>query len=175
MAMPPLAWVDEIMSGCADPEMPPELRRPGPHRRLLARPDRRLPPLHVSDGPTGAVNDLVRRMEFGMRGNVPRQATGMAGYADYLAGFITELGLERPHVAGLSFGGALAIELARRHPTIPRTLILVSAYAGWAGSLPAVVGGRCRCSSTTSSRRGFPSAAGHVAPGSAGPSPTTDR
>jgi pimeloyl-ACP methyl ester carboxylesterase len=106
---------------------------------------------------------------------VPRQATGMAGYADYLAGFITEVGLERPYVAGLSFGGALAIELARRHPTIPRTLILVSAYAGWAGSLPAVVGGGCRCSSTTSSRRGFPRAAGHVAPGSAGPSPTTDR
>lgn len=60
----------------------------------------------------------------------------MADYADCLAGFIQTLGLERPYVAGLSFGGALALELCRRHPAIPRTLILASAYAGWAGSLP---------------------------------------
>jgi pimeloyl-ACP methyl ester carboxylesterase len=63
----------------------------------------------------------------------------MAGYADCLAGFIERLGLERPHVAGLSFGGALALELSRRHPAIPRTLTLASAYAGWAGSLSADV------------------------------------
>ena len=38
---------------------------------------------------------------------------------------------------GLSFGGALALEFHRRHLTLARSLILVSAYAGWAGSLPA--------------------------------------
>jgi pimeloyl-ACP methyl ester carboxylesterase len=43
--------------------------------------------------------------------------------------------LGRAHVAGLSFGGALALELYRRHPAIPRTLVLAGAYAGWAGSL----------------------------------------
>jgi len=64
----------------------------------------------------------------------------MAGYADCLAGLITQLRLDRPHVAGLSFGGALALELCRRHPVAARTLILVSAYAGWGGSLPAEVG-----------------------------------
>ncbi len=65
----------------------------------------------------------------------------MAGYADCLAGLITQLRLDRPHVAGLSFGGALALELCRRHPVATRTLILVSAYAGWwGGSLPAEVG-----------------------------------
>ncbi len=63
----------------------------------------------------------------------------MSGYADSLAGFVEGLGLEKPHVAGLSFGGALALELYRRHPAIPMTLILASAYAGWAGSLPADV------------------------------------
>jgi pimeloyl-ACP methyl ester carboxylesterase len=63
----------------------------------------------------------------------------LAGYADCLAGFIKRLGLEAPHVAGLSFGGILALELYRQHPAIPATLILVSAYAGWAGSLPAEV------------------------------------
>jgi pimeloyl-ACP methyl ester carboxylesterase len=69
----------------------------------------------------------------------PPASFGMAGYADCLAGFIDRLGLEKPHVAGLSFGGALALELYRRHPGIPATLILASAYAGWGGSLPADV------------------------------------
>jgi pimeloyl-ACP methyl ester carboxylesterase len=58
-------------------------------------------------------------------------------FADCLATFIGALGLERPHLLGLSFGGALALELYRWHPAIPRSLILASAYAGWAGSLPA--------------------------------------
>jgi pimeloyl-ACP methyl ester carboxylesterase len=69
----------------------------------------------------------------------PPEPFGLAGYADCLAGFVGRLGLQRPHVVGLSFGGALALELYRRHPGIPATLILVSAYAGWGGSLPADV------------------------------------
>ena len=69
----------------------------------------------------------------------PPESFGMAGYAECLAGFLKRLGLERPHVAGLSCGGALALALAGRHPAIPRTLILASAYAGWGGSLPAAV------------------------------------
>jgi pimeloyl-ACP methyl ester carboxylesterase len=73
------------------------------------------------------------------RSSDPPESFGMAGYADCLAGFVNRLGLEKPHVAGLSFGGALALELYRRHSTIPMTLILASAYAGWAGSLPADV------------------------------------
>ena len=73
------------------------------------------------------------------RSSDPPESFGMAGYADCLAGFVERLGLEKAHVAGLSFGGALALELCRRHPAIPRKLILASAYAGWAGSLPADV------------------------------------
>jgi pimeloyl-ACP methyl ester carboxylesterase len=69
----------------------------------------------------------------------PPESFRMTDYADCLAGFIEGLGLERPHVGGLSFGGGLAIELYRRHPTIARSLILASAYAGWAGSLPPEV------------------------------------
>jgi pimeloyl-ACP methyl ester carboxylesterase len=60
-------------------------------------------------------------------------------YADCLAAFIDALGLEQPHLLGLSFGSGLALELYRWHPTVPRTLILASAYAGWAGSLPPEV------------------------------------
>jgi pimeloyl-ACP methyl ester carboxylesterase len=60
-------------------------------------------------------------------------------YADCLAGFIHTLDLRRPHVGGLSWGGGLALELYRRHPQLPSSLVLASAYAGWAGSLPAEV------------------------------------
>jgi pimeloyl-ACP methyl ester carboxylesterase len=73
------------------------------------------------------------------RSSDPSVLLGMAGYADCLARFVDVLGLEKPHVAGLSFGGALALAFYRRYPAIPRTLILASAYAGWAGSLPAEV------------------------------------
>ena len=67
----------------------------------------------------------------------------MADYADCLAEFVDALGLRRPHVVGLSFGGTLALELYRRHPEVPRTLTLASAYTGWAGSLtPDVVAER---------------------------------
>ena len=37
----------------------------------------------------------------------------LATLADAVAGLVDELGLERPHVAGNSLGGALALELAR--------------------------------------------------------------
>lgn len=66
----------------------------------------------------------------------PPETYRMADFADRLAGFIEAAGLIHPHVLGLSFGGALALELAHRHPAIPRSLVLVSAYAGWPGSLP---------------------------------------
>ncbi len=69
----------------------------------------------------------------------PPESFGIAGYADCLAGFVEKLGLEGPSVAGLSFGGILALELCHRHPALPRTLILASAYAGWRGSLPTEV------------------------------------
>lgn len=73
------------------------------------------------------------------RSSDPPETFRLSDYADCLAGFVDALGLARPHVAGLSFGGALALELYRRHPAIPRTLVLAGAYAGWAGSLPPEV------------------------------------
>ena len=67
----------------------------------------------------------------------PPDTFRLGDYADVLAGVVRALDLGRPNVLGLSFGGGLALELARRHPELPRTLLLASAYAGWAGSLPA--------------------------------------
>jgi pimeloyl-ACP methyl ester carboxylesterase len=69
----------------------------------------------------------------------PPETFRLPEYAECLAECIDALGLGRPHVLGLSFGAGLALELYRRHPTVPRTLVLASAYAGWAGSLPADV------------------------------------
>jgi len=66
----------------------------------------------------------------------PPESFSLADYADCLAGFTAALGLDRPHVVGHSFGGGLAIALAHRHPSVPRSLVLLGGYAGWAGSLP---------------------------------------
>ena len=67
----------------------------------------------------------------------PPEDFGIDGYADCLAAFVRELELDRPHIMGVSFGGALARAHASRHPRQPASLVLASAYAGWRGSLPA--------------------------------------
>ena len=61
----------------------------------------------------------------------------MAGYTDCLAAFIRTVGVDRPNVMGLSFGGALALAYASRYPSTLASLVLASASAGWRGSLPA--------------------------------------
>jgi len=81
------------------------------------------------------------------RSTDPPESFRMPQYADCLASFIAAVGLRTPNVMGLSFGGALALELYRRHPAVPRTLVLAGAYAGWAGSLaPEVVDDRLKLS-----------------------------
>ncbi|MDD9369143.1 MAG: alpha/beta hydrolase [Acidimicrobiales bacterium] len=102
---------------------------------------------YVGDGPTtwrrqlDALSDEFTMVAWDAPGaggsSDPPEAFGMVGYADCLAGFIDALGLADPHLVGLSSGGALALELNRRHPAVPKTLVLASAYAGWAGSLSA--------------------------------------
>jgi pimeloyl-ACP methyl ester carboxylesterase len=61
---------------------------------------------------------------------------GLADYADCLAALMRTLVLGPAHVAGLSWGGTVALELYRRHPGLVATLILADTYAGWKGSLP---------------------------------------
>jgi pimeloyl-ACP methyl ester carboxylesterase len=71
--------------------------------------------------------------------SVPPPGFGMPDYAEALANFIQALELDRPHVVGNSFGGTLALELAIRHPTIPRSVVSADSYAGWSGSFPPEV------------------------------------
>ena len=57
--------------------------------------------------------------------------------ADDYAGLITGLGLEQVRVAGISMGGAIAQQLALRHPKLVRSMVLActwarcDAYAAW--------------------------------------------
>ena len=62
---------------------------------------------------------------------------GLADYARCLAAVIETLGLGPAHVAGLSWGSTVVQELYRHNPGRVATLILIGAYAGWKGSLPA--------------------------------------
>jgi pimeloyl-ACP methyl ester carboxylesterase len=73
------------------------------------------------------------------RSTDPPERFGLDDYADCLAEFLETLGLDTARVAGLSFGGVLALALQRRHSAMSSALILASAYAGWAGSLPPEV------------------------------------
>ena len=65
----------------------------------------------------------------------PPDGSSLADIADVVAGFVHALGLERPHLGGLSYGGGLALQVATRHPDLPGSLVLMSGYAGWGGSL----------------------------------------
>jgi pimeloyl-ACP methyl ester carboxylesterase len=62
---------------------------------------------------------------------------GLADYAGCLAVVIEALGLGPAHLAGLSWGGTVALELYRLRPELVTSLVLADTYAGWKGSLPA--------------------------------------
>jgi pimeloyl-ACP methyl ester carboxylesterase len=66
----------------------------------------------------------------------PPDDFGLAAFADAAAALLDALALGPAHVAGLSWGGTVALELYRRRPELVRTLILADTYAGWKGSLP---------------------------------------
>jgi pimeloyl-ACP methyl ester carboxylesterase len=70
------------------------------------------------------------------RSSDPPEGFSLADHADCLAALIEALALGPAHVAGLSWGGTIVLELYRRHPGLVATLILVDTYAGWKGSLP---------------------------------------
>lgn len=71
------------------------------------------------------------------RSSDPPAGHQLGNYADDVAALVDALGIERPHLVGLSFGGGLAIAVQGRHPDLARSLVLAAAYAGWAGSLDA--------------------------------------
>jgi len=61
---------------------------------------------------------------------------GLADFAHALAALIEALALGPAHVAGISWGGTVVLELYRHHPEVVATMVLIDTYAGWKGSLP---------------------------------------
>ncbi|MGA8297252.1 MAG: alpha/beta hydrolase, partial [Acidimicrobiales bacterium] len=62
--------------------------------------------------------------------------TSVTALADYTAGLVWALGLERPTVLGWGFGGEVALSLVERHPGLIWRLVLADATAGGALSTP---------------------------------------
>jgi pimeloyl-ACP methyl ester carboxylesterase len=71
----------------------------------------------------------------GRSADVP-ESWRMGDWADALAAWLQVMGVARAHILGLSWGSSIALAFYDRHPHMVASLILASAYAGWAGSLP---------------------------------------
>ena len=80
---------------------------------------------------------------YGLRGDrgaqVLARPDAMSDYADDLAEVIDGLGLERPTVFGVSFGGAVALELAVEHPAMVGALAVQGVEAAFRPSLGSKV------------------------------------
>jgi pimeloyl-ACP methyl ester carboxylesterase len=97
---------------------------------------------------------LARRLEvitYGLRGDsFPSPGFGgqrsdvwdIAGHADDLASLIEQLGLENPAVFGVSFGGAIALELAVEHPSSLGALIVQGADAKFGSTIGSSIARR---------------------------------
>src|SRR4051812_9701605 len=58
----------------------------------------------------------------------PAGPYSVEGYADQVAGVLGAIGVERAHVAGVSLGATVGLQLAARHPGRVRSLSL---HSGW--------------------------------------------
>jgi pimeloyl-ACP methyl ester carboxylesterase len=59
------------------------------------------------------------------RSDRPVDGYGVPDFADDLARFCAEVGIERPVVVGHSLGGMIGVEFAAQHPSVARALVLV--------------------------------------------------
>ena len=106
-------------------QLPPRGR--GPAARPAARHRPPLAGMAAGDrAPAPRVRrDRLRLAGFGRSAALPASIEPtIPAYVDAFEWFFAELGLERPHVAGNSMGGAIALELARR-----RAIRSVSAFS----------------------------------------------
>jgi pimeloyl-ACP methyl ester carboxylesterase len=90
---------------------------------------------HTSYKPAySALADVVQVIYLDHRGNGrsdagPRESWTLAQWGDDVRGFCDALGIEKPIVLGVSFGGMVAMSYATRHPDHPAKLILITTEA----------------------------------------------
>ncbi len=83
-------------------------------------------PRLVADGGPGGLRVLAPDMVgFGLTERPPGVGYGLQTWVDQLVGFLDALGLERASIVGNSFGGALALRVAARHPDRVQRLVLM--------------------------------------------------
>jgi pimeloyl-ACP methyl ester carboxylesterase len=71
----------------------------------------------------------VDMVGFGQSTRRPRRPLSGGAYADRLVGLMDALALERPHVAGLSWGGSVVQRFAARNPQRVERLVLVASVS----------------------------------------------
>jgi 2-hydroxymuconate-semialdehyde hydrolase len=64
---------------------------------------------------------------FGFTERKPGESYSMQGWLDHLLGLLDALGLPQVDIVGNSFGGALALQFAQRHPERVRKLVVMGA------------------------------------------------
>jgi poly(3-hydroxyoctanoate) depolymerase len=69
----------------------------------------------------------------------PMGQPSLAYVADVIVEALDLLGVDQPDVLGYSFGGAVAQELARRHPDRIHRLVLAATTPGWGAPLPSMM------------------------------------
>ncbi|WP_018636123.1 alpha/beta fold hydrolase [Parafrankia elaeagni] len=77
----------------------------------------------VTDG-LAANREVILFNNAGVASSSGETPETFAAMADHAAGFVGALGLEQVDVLGLSMGGAVAQELALRHPRLVRRLVI---------------------------------------------------
>ena len=81
----------------------------------------------------------MQGVEFEPSEEQRRLVRAMAGFGirqDDIAGLLKQLGMKRADILGFSNGGHVAIEIALRHPTLVRKLVLCSTNIGRDGMPP---------------------------------------
>ncbi|MEJ0074783.1 MAG: alpha/beta hydrolase [Alphaproteobacteria bacterium] len=90
---------------------------------------------HTSYKPAySALSDVAQVIYLDHRGNGrsdagPKESWTLAQWGDDVRAFCDALGIEKPIVLGVSFGGMVAMSYAARHPDHPAKLILITTEA----------------------------------------------